>query len=126
MRIAHVPQERTACFADATEIALRGKLANRVTSCSRGKRADVPTECGVPANEDAVRETVINLGETEALVASRTDEIATEHRNASSTRPGTRPLLGADAEAASTGSATSTPTQLATTSPEDSMDHEGN
>ncbi|KAL1425470.1 hypothetical protein MTO96_019134 [Rhipicephalus appendiculatus] len=63
---------------------------------------------------------------TASLMASRTDGIATEHRNASSTRPGTRTVPDADAVAASAGSTPSTSTQLTTTSPEDSMEDEDN
>ncbi|KAH7940269.1 hypothetical protein HPB52_022589 [Rhipicephalus sanguineus] len=63
---------------------------------------------------------------TASLMASRTDEIATEHWNASSTMLRTRPAPEADAAAASAGSASSKPTQLTTTSSEDSMEHEDN
>ncbi|KAL1473872.1 hypothetical protein MTO96_038403 [Rhipicephalus appendiculatus] len=63
---------------------------------------------------------------TASLMASRTEDIATEHWNASSTRPGTRTVADADAVAASAGSAPSTPTQLTTASPEDSMEDEDN
>ncbi|KAL1440559.1 hypothetical protein MTO96_001117 [Rhipicephalus appendiculatus] len=61
-----------------------------------------------------------------SLMTTRTDGIATEHRNASSTRPGTRTVPDADAVAASAGSTPSTSTQLTTTSPEDSMEDEDN
>ncbi|KAH7981914.1 hypothetical protein HPB52_001762 [Rhipicephalus sanguineus] len=63
---------------------------------------------------------------TASLMASRTDEIATEHWNASSTMLRTRPAPEADAAAASAGSASSKPTQLTTTSSEDSMKLEDN
>ncbi|KAL1486918.1 hypothetical protein MTO96_031163 [Rhipicephalus appendiculatus] len=63
---------------------------------------------------------------TASLMASRTDGIATEHRNASSTRSGTRTVPDADAVAASAGSTPSTSKQLTTTSPEDSMEDEDN
>ncbi|KAL1471953.1 hypothetical protein MTO96_039643 [Rhipicephalus appendiculatus] len=63
---------------------------------------------------------------TASLMASRTDGIATEHRNSSSTRPGTRTVPDAAAVAASAGSTPSTSTQLTTMSPEDSMEDEDN
>ncbi|KAH7940677.1 hypothetical protein HPB49_003542 [Dermacentor silvarum] len=57
-------------------------------------------------------------------MTSHTNEITLEHRNANSTRPGTRPVSEVDAKVDGAGSASLTETPLMTTSLEDNMEHE--
>ncbi|KAH7965082.1 hypothetical protein HPB49_003296 [Dermacentor silvarum] len=57
-------------------------------------------------------------------MTSHTNEITVEHRNANSTRPGTRLVSEVDAKVDAAGSASLTATPLMTTSLEDNMEHE--
>ncbi|KAH7958296.1 hypothetical protein HPB49_000636 [Dermacentor silvarum] len=57
-------------------------------------------------------------------MTSHTNEITLEHRNANSTRPGTRPVSEVDEKVDAAGSASLTATPLMTTSLEDNMEHE--
>ncbi|KAH7933127.1 hypothetical protein HPB49_008892 [Dermacentor silvarum] len=57
-------------------------------------------------------------------MTSHTNEITVEHRNANSTRPGTRPVSEVDAKVDAAGSASLTATPLMTTSLEGNMEHE--
>ncbi|KAH7945069.1 hypothetical protein HPB49_006140 [Dermacentor silvarum] len=61
---------------------------------------------------------------TDSTMTSHTNEITVEHRNANSTRPGTRPVSEVDAKVDAAGSVSLTATPLMTTSLEDNMEHE--